>query len=232
MQQRSFRGDEDADEVAALLARATHWDFDVFALYEASKGHALLRLGTHFFQGHDLYTVLGIDKTMLGNFLGDVEAAYLPVPYHNSIHAADVLQSTNHFIVSTSMDAKFTVVDKFCMLVAAAGHDLGHPGTNNLFQVMAHTPFAVFYNDSHVRHIARGAEGLREAYIHSYRFHPARSQVLENFHVATMFQIMRRPERNIMSGWPRTRCAPNPPPSPGSRLRAVTRGRGACDQVR
>lgn len=35
-------------------------------------------------------------------------------------------------------------------------------------------------------------------------------QVLENFHVASLFQIMRRPERNIMSGWPRQRCGLGP----------------------
>lgn len=151
LQHRVWTGPEDATKVSALLAQSSHWDFDVFELYEESQSHALLRLGTHFFQGHDLYTVLGVDQTAFANFLGDVEAGYLPVPYHNSIHAADVLQSVNHFIISTSMDAKFPVVDKFCLLVAAAGHDLGHPGTNNLFQVMAQTPFAVFYNDAHVR---------------------------------------------------------------------------------
>jgi len=173
---RTYTGREDPALVTELLQTSTRWEFDVFAFEDATHGHALSRLGSHFFHGHDLLQPFEIREEVLANFLQEVEAGYLAVPYHNRVHGADVLQATNHFVVSTSLDVKFSQLEKLSLLVAAMVHDLGHPGTNNLFQIQASTAFALFYNDE---------------------------SVLENFHVASCFQIMRRKECSILQGMER-----------------------------
>ncbi len=36
------------------------------------------------------------------------------------------------------------------MLISAAIHDFEHPGTNNVFQIITASPFALSYNDKSV----------------------------------------------------------------------------------
>ncbi|KAG0289227.1 3',5'-cyclic-nucleotide phosphodiesterase [Linnemannia gamsii] len=55
--------------------------------------------------------------------------------------------------------------DIFALLVASIGHDVGHPGVNNMFLVNAHTPLAQVYNDR---------------------------SVLESFHSMALFQVMKK----------------------------------------
>ncbi|KAF9272978.1 3',5'-cyclic-nucleotide phosphodiesterase, partial [Mortierella alpina] len=55
--------------------------------------------------------------------------------------------------------------DIFALVVASIGHDVGHPGVNNMFLVNAHTPLAQVYNDR---------------------------SVLESFHSMALFQVMKK----------------------------------------
>lgn len=65
--------------------------------------------------------------------LSHVFAGYLDVPYHNNIHATDVLHAT-HFMLQSKVLSK--ICRKYPLLqfgayFAAAAHDFKHPGTNN-----------------------------------------------------------------------------------------------------
>lgn len=44
----------------------------------------------------------------------------------------------------------FNAIDSFAIVLAAAVHDVGHPGNNNGFEVSAHTKLALIYNDRSV----------------------------------------------------------------------------------
>ncbi|ORZ28631.1 hypothetical protein BCR41DRAFT_752 [Lobosporangium transversale] len=55
--------------------------------------------------------------------------------------------------------------DIFALVVASIGHDVGHPGVNNMFLVNAHTPLAQVYNDR---------------------------SVLESFHSMALFHVMKK----------------------------------------
>ncbi|KAF8927598.1 3',5'-cyclic-nucleotide phosphodiesterase, partial [Dissophora ornata] len=55
--------------------------------------------------------------------------------------------------------------DIFALIVASIGHDVGHPGVNNMFLINAHTPLAQIYNDR---------------------------SVLESFHSMALFQVMKK----------------------------------------
>ncbi len=77
---------------------------------------------------------------MLARYLTAVEAAYLPTnPYHNATHAAHVLH-TIHMVLKHSqlLRPDNDLADQLAllaMLLAAATHDLFHPGVTNDFLV-------------------------------------------------------------------------------------------------
>jgi 3',5'-cyclic-nucleotide phosphodiesterase len=107
------------------------------------------------------------------------------VLYHNFRHAVDVLQSLFYFIVQIGTlppypndsappplsDDKSPIAkllkpfDALTLLISAIGHDVGHPGVNNMFLVKLNAPLAQLYNDQ---------------------------SVLEAFHCAAYSQILRR----------------------------------------
>ena len=107
------------------------------------------------------------------------------VLYHNFRHAVDVLQSVFHFLVqigtlppypngadqppqaqNKSPVAKLLgSFEALTLLISAIGHDVGHPGVNNMFLVKLNAPLAQLYNDQ---------------------------SVLEAFHCAAYSQILRR----------------------------------------
>jgi len=105
------------------------------------------------------------------------------VIYHNFKHACDVLQAVFHFLVAigaiaplieddtspggnqSPLGALVRPVHALTLLIAAIGHDVGHPGVNNVFLVKVKATVARLYND------------------HS---------VLESYHCAASSQILQR----------------------------------------
>mmetsp|Transcript_15692 Transcript_15692/g.33157 ORF Transcript_15692/g.33157 Transcript_15692/m.33157 type:complete len:730 (+) Transcript_15692:122-2311(+) len=112
---------------------------------------------------YDFCGELKIDPDTVCNFLRQVEQGYhFENPYHNNIHAADVTQ-TLHCLLQLMepdyADKIFTSFDFFTVLLAATFHDIGHPGTNNLFEMNARTALAVKYNDNSVLESMHSAVG-------------------------------------------------------------------------
>ena len=68
--------------------------------------------------------------------------------YHNSIHAADVVNSVV-FMLHNGFHkaARLTDVDIFSLIVASICHDIGHPGLNNAFLTASLHRLAQKYND-------------------------------------------------------------------------------------
>jgi hypothetical protein len=66
--------------------------FDAFALAEASGGQPLAVMGYWALSQSGLLSHYGISSTVLMSWLRAVEAGYHPNPYHNSTHAAHVVQ--------------------------------------------------------------------------------------------------------------------------------------------
>lgn len=99
----------------------------------------------------------------LFSFLKIVDESYLDVVYHNNSHAADVMLMMHWFFNSEYMECNMNRFDHLMGLVAAAIHDMGHNGMNNVFHVKTRSPMALRYNDR---------------------------SVLENMHVAMAFELM------------------------------------------
>ena len=72
---------------------------------------------------------LGCSERTIHNWLMMVESHYLPSnTYHNSTHAADVLQATARFMLSDRLKSLLDPLDEVAVLIAAAAHDIDHPG--------------------------------------------------------------------------------------------------------
>ncbi|KDD73750.1 hypothetical protein H632_c1869p0, partial [Helicosporidium sp. ATCC 50920] len=133
----------DADpQVQAALSHCEDWEaFDVFALASASGGRALELVTLQVLRRHGLVRRLCLDERKLRAFLRAAEAAYLPNPYHNSTHAADVVQAMGSMLRLDGWEQRLRDVERLALIVAAAVHDLGHPGVrNDFFQRMGTDP--------------------------------------------------------------------------------------------
>lgn len=56
-------------------------------------------------------------------------------PFHNSLHAADVAQSTNVLLNTPALENVFTSLEICSALFAACIHDVDHPGLTNQFLI-------------------------------------------------------------------------------------------------
>ena len=129
-----------------------------------------------------------LSRNQLGVFVRACRRSYNEsVPYHNFRHVIDVMQATFYFLLQLGIIPPFSEakeqalwkhdklkspiatilepVDALTLLVAAIGHDLGHPGLNNMFLARLRAPLAQMYSDN---------------------------SVLENFHSAAHTQILWR----------------------------------------
>lgn len=167
--------------------RIDEWDFSVFeiqkcltgddydSLAHQSQGGSLVYTAYALFFHTGIMTKFNIDERLLLNWLSVVEAGYHPNPYHNSMHAADVLHVTHYILRCGGMIKKcnLTSEDIFAAMFAATIHDYDHPGINNSFHIKAGTYLATLYNDR---------------------------SILENRHVSNVFELMKLPKFNILSG--------------------------------
>ena len=72
---------------------------------------------------------LGCDEKVVQNWLTVVEMNYqVQNSYHNSTHAADVLQAAANFMQSERLKLILEPLDEVAVLIAAATHDIDHPG--------------------------------------------------------------------------------------------------------
>mmetsp|Transcript_14204 Transcript_14204/g.30651 ORF Transcript_14204/g.30651 Transcript_14204/m.30651 type:complete len:598 (+) Transcript_14204:100-1893(+) len=114
-------------------------------------------------KSYDFSQFITIDPRAICNFLREIERKYkFENPYHNNIHAADVTQTTH--CLFQLMDEKYLKriwdpITIFSLLLSATFHDVGHPGTNNLFQEHAMTPLAIQYNDEAILENMHSAVG-------------------------------------------------------------------------
>ncbi|XRB12552.1 3'5'-cyclic nucleotide phosphodiesterase [Pseudoscourfieldia marina] len=161
-------------DIVATISSIDSWDnFDIFALRDASGGHELELTALAIFQRHALVEKFKLDVDVTIRYFHAVASAYRDNPYHNSTHAADVLQSTHVLLTIESLRSQFTDFQVLAMVLAAMVHDIGHPGYNNPFLVARRHELALQFNDQSVN---------------------------EHYHALTAFEIMRSDEScNLMS---------------------------------
>ena len=79
----------------------------------------------------ELHKTLRCSESTLQNWLALIEANYhRSNSYHNSTHASDVLHATAFFLEQDKIKEICDDVDGAICLLAAAIHDVDHPGKN------------------------------------------------------------------------------------------------------
>ncbi|XP_052793567.1 high affinity cAMP-specific and IBMX-insensitive 3',5'-cyclic phosphodiesterase 8B-like isoform X3 [Mya arenaria] len=136
------------DNINNLLVKEHCWDFDIIELERVTNKRPLVYLALRTMARFDVCGFLNVSETCLANWLQVIEASYHPTnTYHNSTHAADVLNSTAFFLQRDKIKQLFDPVDEVASLIAAAVHDLDHPGKSNAFLINSHSELSVLYND-------------------------------------------------------------------------------------
>ncbi|XP_063995456.1 high affinity cAMP-specific and IBMX-insensitive 3',5'-cyclic phosphodiesterase 8 [Diachasmimorpha longicaudata] len=135
-------------EIEELLDRSLDWDFDIFSLEVLSERKPLVHLGMNLMGRYNVPARLSCDEQTLQNWLTVIEYKYhLSNSYHNSTHAADVLQATARFMQSDRLQMILEPMDEVAALIAAAAHDIDHPGRSSQFLCNADNKLAILYND-------------------------------------------------------------------------------------
>ena len=83
----------------------------------------------HIFQINSFYDKLRIDFTIFSSFVTRIQNGYKDNPYHNKLHAFDVVQTTNFFLKKCKFIELATLNDLeiAAMYLAAMIHDFEHP---------------------------------------------------------------------------------------------------------
>lgn len=110
--------------IISVLEKFDHWNWEIFDLHELTQGWPLFSLAHFLFYRSDLYTKLKIPKKQAMRFLTFIERGYHDdVPYHNSIHATDVLHGITWLKDRCSQLIAPTDIELLSLYVAAIIHD-------------------------------------------------------------------------------------------------------------
>lgn len=149
-------------------------NFNIFKFQE-EVGHDLTlpAIGNYIFASNDLFDTLCYKNFEM--FLTRTRLGYNNNPYHNDIHAADVLQTCMMIckLGKIQENCELTKLDLSAVFISTLLHDIGHPGLNNNYQMNKMTKLALRYNDK---------------------------SVLENFHCYEGFKIIKHSNSNILEG--------------------------------
>nr|KAF6478907.1 hypothetical protein HJG59_000129 [Molossus molossus] len=157
----------DQEELLAQeLENLNKWGLNIFHVSDYARGRSLSCIMYTIFQERDLLKKFHIPVDTMVTYMLTLEDHYhQDVAYHNSLHAADVLQSTHVLLATPALDAVFTDLEILAALFAAAIHDVDHPGVSNQFLINTNSELALMYNDESVlenHHLAVGFKLLQE----------------------------------------------------------------------
>uniref|UniRef100_A0A8C5HRA4 Phosphodiesterase n=1 Tax=Gouania willdenowi TaxID=441366 RepID=A0A8C5HRA4_GOUWI len=142
------------------------WGLNIFTVSEYSNHRPLTCIMHAIFQERDLLKTFKIPVDTFVAYMMTLEDHYhSDVAYHNSLHAADVAQSTHILLSTPALDAVFTDLEILAAIFAAAIHDVDHPGVSNQFLINTNSELALMYNDESVlenHHLAVGFKLLQE----------------------------------------------------------------------
>jgi 3'5'-cyclic nucleotide phosphodiesterase len=103
-----------------------------------------------------------VNRKKAENFIREIERHYVRSnPYHNNTHAADVAQTAAILLKGISSQVtEFPKVEMFALIIAAAVHDLAHPGVNNDFLINTRSREAIVYNDKSVNEMGHASRAF------------------------------------------------------------------------
>ena len=167
-----------ADMPALSIEAIATLDFDIFEVGEA-RGYTgtLLSISSLVFEHLGLLTDLEIPNEPFTEFVKQIGKGYLRNPYHNALHAADVLQTSFVYYNLCNLEetADFDSIDRGALFISSIIHDYKHPGLNNAFLERTSDKIALRYNDV---------------------------SCLESYHLGQAFKLAATPQCNIFKDMP------------------------------
>ncbi|CAJ0931787.1 unnamed protein product, partial [Mesorhabditis belari] len=177
-------------EVDPYLGRICDWNLPIFEMSDKFRTTILSRLTYSIFKQADLFRIFRLNAQKFFNYFHQLEKGYWEIPYHNRIHAADVLhgvyyltchpvhpclgraptpesptagnQRNSHLDLDASSVAEsMSTLELMALYTAAAMHDFDHPGRTNAFLVSTEDSKAIMYNDRSVLENHHAAESWR-----------------------------------------------------------------------
>ncbi|KAG8570740.1 hypothetical protein GDO81_011394 [Engystomops pustulosus] len=150
-------------QAKCMLEKVGNWNFDIFLFDRLTNGNSLVTLTFHLLSHNGLIDHFHLDMVKLRRFLVMVQEDYHSQnPYHNAVHAADVTQAMYCYLKEPKLAKSLTPWDVLLGLIAAATHDLDHPGVNQSFLIKTNHYLATLYKNTSVleNHHWRSAVGL------------------------------------------------------------------------
>ncbi|RXN26693.1 high affinity cAMP-specific 3, 5 -cyclic phosphodiesterase 7A-like isoform X2 [Labeo rohita] len=139
--------DEDyCGQAKCMLEKVGSWNFDIFLFDRLTNGNSLVFLTFHLLNQYGLIELFQLDMVKVRRFLVLVQEDYHNQnPYHNAVHAADVTQAMHCYLREPKLAQSLTSFDILLGLLAAATHDLDHPGVNQPFLIKTNHYLAALY---------------------------------------------------------------------------------------
>ena len=130
------------------IGNLARFDLNIFEFSnENPKISVLPAFGYQILQYFDIFSSLNISKKKLIKYVSIINSGYNSLPYHNSLHAADVLQSC--FIIVSSfifpLNTALLPIDLAILFISAIIHDYKHPGVTNTYLSNINHKLAVRY---------------------------------------------------------------------------------------
>lgn len=159
--------------VSEFLKRIDEWNFEIFKFDELTERNSLRHVAHNLFERYSLMSKFKISISQMHIFMDRMVFGYemYENPYHNSIHAADVLQTTFNILSNSGLINWLNDLEIFAVFFAAIIHDFEHTGTTNNFHIQSRSDLAYVYNDR---------------------------SVLENYHLSASFRILNSQDCNIL----------------------------------
>ncbi|CAG9320878.1 CHK1_3 [Blepharisma stoltei] len=154
-----------------LSGVGTNWNFDIWFVYQMT-GSSVSIISKYLLQKWGINELFSIPEPVSDSFFKNLENSYnKEIPYHNACHAADVLHSLLYFLTQSGLLLSLSTLETFSAMIAALGHDAGHPGLTTRFLINSGHELAINYNDF---------------------------RVLEMMHAAKIFNIMKESDNNVL----------------------------------
>jgi cAMP-specific phosphodiesterase 4 len=134
--------------ISILEQDCDNWGLNIFLIDELSRGKSLTIVTYYIIEKRGLIDTLNIPRTSLVNYLLKLEASYRQLPYHNNMHAADVVHTAHYLLNSNSLEDVLTDLDVFAVIMASALHDVDHRGYTNKFLKLTNDPLVVKHGNS------------------------------------------------------------------------------------
>ena len=121
------------------------------------------------------------------SFAVDMYKNYKNVPYHSFYHAMDVTYMTYYLLTDMGLYEQLALkkTDLATLLLAALGHDVLHPGNNNLYQINCKSAPAIQYHNESV------LENVSSAFVQKSLIHHHFLKGLELDEVAPVESILK-----------------------------------------